>query len=71
VAQGAGVALMPERAAGRLADPARTRVLALTEPLFERPLHLCVLRRDGLPAHAVALLDFLRDPGDRPAGAAR
>jgi len=60
VESGIGVAVVSQTAAMRCRKTMAIRVVPLLDPWAHRKLRLCVKAEHGLPAHARALLDYLR-----------
>ncbi|SEN24424.1 ModE molybdate transport repressor domain-containing protein [Duganella sp. CF517] len=60
VASGAGVAILPEAAARRSADPEALRVVALNDDWADRKLLICVRDHAALPLHVRELVAALR-----------
>lgn len=63
VACDAGVALLPETAALRLARELNVRIVALEDPWAVRELRVCFADLAALPAHAERLLGYLSQNG--------
>ncbi|MFC7516163.1 LysR substrate-binding domain-containing protein [Herbaspirillum sp. GCM10030257] len=61
VAQGAGIAVLPEAAAKRHSMATPTAIVALNDPWATRELRLCVRCLDGLSAQARQLVAYLSD----------
>jgi DNA-binding transcriptional LysR family regulator len=61
VARGIGLAALPLRAAQRLADPAATRIVPLSDAWATRRLLLCAQSFEALPLEARRLVEMLRD----------
>ncbi|KRB92307.1 LysR family transcriptional regulator [Noviherbaspirillum sp. Root189] len=61
VAQGAGIAVLPEAAAKRHSMATPTVIVALNDPWATRELRLCVRNLDGLSAQARQLVAYLSD----------
>ena len=59
VAQGIGVAIMPEKAARRVRRTLPIRIARLTDAWAVRQLTVCVRRLDDLPLHARQLVEHL------------
>lgn len=67
VAQGVGVAMLPEAAATRLAQELPVTVVLLADAWAIRELRICVRSWDGLASHARQLVSYLTD--EQPGGA--
>jgi DNA-binding transcriptional LysR family regulator len=63
VAQGAGVAIVPEAAAQRCQAMMPIRIVRLTDPWATRHLRICVRRLKLLPAHVLALVEHMQSRG--------
>jgi DNA-binding transcriptional LysR family regulator len=66
VIQGAGIAVLPEAAARRLAENMPAAVITLDDQWATRELRLCMRSLDGLSAQARQLVNYLA--GTKPAG---
>lgn len=62
VAQGAGIAMLPEAAAHRLTQELPVTIVTLEDTWATRELRLCIRGTDGLGSHARQLLGYL-SPG--------